>query len=219
MNETPPNDPYSESSNTPIESPRMSAPSDVPGDAAATSYDPDYFDDRPPSTWPTVFGIIGMILGILGLLSSICAPILQVFSQMVPDAPQMNFSVGYQVWQYSAYIIGFILAIVLITASTKLLRRNPGGASMMRGWAIASILWTLIATTLGFIFSAETVKQMDVQMQGSGGGNNPMEPEMMALFVYGGMVAGAVFALIFPIVCLFWFARAKTKEDIRSWAQ
>ncbi len=168
------------------------------------------------TTWPTAFGVIGIIFASVGLFGGCCGIVMPLIwpayvnwlANFVPDEKmveamrQMRPPIA---WTLLSSVLGLAMAILLLTGSIKLIRRNASGVSMCKLWAWIIIPWMLIAIPV----SIKIQPQMPPDLQQGGLG-------MQAGAVIGPCM-GVVWGLTFPIVMLIWFARRAIKDDVRGW--
>ena len=107
----------------------------------------------------TVLGIIGIIFGSLGILSSTCGfflpTIMQSFvEQMAPEEQaQIMESMPAGAFLYVSLTVGLVLSLMMLWGSVNLLKRRQSARSLLNAYAVASILWFLC----GFIWQATVV--------------------------------------------------------------
>lgn len=169
-----------------------------------------------PSRWPMVFGVIGIIIASFGLLGACCGMVMplawpayvDLIAKFLPDekiVEAMRHMRPPIAWTLLSSVLGLATAILLLTGSIKLIRRNASGVSMCKLWAWIIIPWTLIAIPVSMMIQP----QMPPDLQ-RGGLNMQVGAGMGACF-------GVVWGLTFPIVMLIWFARRAVKDEVRGW--
>ncbi len=171
-----------------------------------------------PSRWPTVIGVISIVLASLGLAGGCCgmvSPFISgFFIDMAADAgqlpaeqiQQMRASQPPAVWVIPASLIGLALATLLLLAGIAILRRRPSGANLCKVWAWINIPWAAISMI------ASAYLQMRV----------PQDSQPMGMgFQYVGLAFGICFTLLFglgfPLFMLLWFSRATIKDEEDAW--
>ena len=108
------------------------------------------------STWPTVLGVIGIIFGSLGILSSTCSFFLpaimqRVLEQMPPEQrAQIMDSMPSGAFLYATLTVGLVLSLMMLWGSVNLLKRRQSARGVLNAYAVASILWFIC----GFIWQA-----------------------------------------------------------------
>ena len=135
----------------------------------------DGSDDDPVvmkrSTWPTVFGIIGIVLGALGMLSATCSFFLPVIFQSIleqlppEEQAQLMSSMPAGPFLYVGVAVGLVLSILLLWGSVRLLKRRSSARGTLNMYAVASILWFIAsfiwqATVLHPEMKARQAEQM-----------------------------------------------------------
>ncbi len=177
-------------------------------------------DALPPkaSRWPTVIGVIAIIVASLGLAGGCCgmfSPFISgFFIDMAADSgsvpPEqiavMRASQPPVVWVLFASLIGLGLSVLLLLGGIAIARRRANGATLCKVWSWINIPWAAIA----FIISAyfQLIVPQDSQQMGSA-------------FQYLGLALGGCFTLVvgiaFPLFMLYWFAKATIKDEIAAW--
>ncbi|MGI9012832.1 MAG: hypothetical protein ACR2GY_01120 [Phycisphaerales bacterium] len=169
----------------------------------------------PRSSWPTVLGVIGIVLAALGLVSVVCGVGGTLMQGVVPEEVQApEVSGRLQVWTFVSYAATVVLGIWLLVASIKTLKRTPAGPGMLRGWSIAQLLWAIVGVVVGIVM----VEDMKVLFAGQLIEAMPdVDPNLLSGFTYGIIGCGALWAMIFPIVCLLVLAKPARKAEIATW--
>ena len=202
--------------NQPIEQPS------IPPSYQTQSYEP------PATSWPTVIGIISIIFGSLGALSSVwqsAAPFLintiSKMEQMEADPEAVKALEGVAQWQYPLLVVGLLglaLSVLLIVCGAKLVGRNRMASPVFKKWAIAKIIYSLVAVTIGTLAQMQQFETaMDQQGANTGGMPVPVESIMVFVMVFA-IVFGLLFACAYPVFILVWFGREKVRNEVESWA-
>jgi hypothetical protein len=164
--------------------------------------------------WPTVFGVLGIIFGSFGILSSCCGVlwiwIMPAYIDLLKKSglPQdqidmMQAGMPPAAWTMFSGVIGLALAILLLVGSIGLVRRKRSGVQMCAIWAVVQIIWVVLAIGLNYWFIAHATsgQQAPGQMFGTG----------------IGLCCSAIFGLILPILMLIWFNLGGSKAEIATW--
>lgn len=171
------------------------------------------------SKWPTVIGVIGILVASFGLFGGCCgvlSPFLMNFSRSMASSgggmsqEQIDTMMASQppmLWIIPASLVGMALATLLLIGCIGLARRRAGGVNLCKVWAWINIPWVLISLVVAAYFQFQV--PADAQQMGVG-------------FQYFFLAAGACFALTtgvgFPMFMLIWFARPSVKDDVDAWA-
>jgi hypothetical protein len=160
-----------------------------------------------PSQWPMVFGVIGIILAVLHLIGGAAALLITVIAPRLSDADPN--AIGGQTTGANAlelippavlipqHVAGVVLAGVLLAASVWLLQRRRRGVRWLRTYSIASIAVTLASTAINLPFLTDNLSLGGIEIWG--------------------MVVGLVWALIFPVIALWWTGKSRIKSDVETW--
>ena len=177
------------------------------------------------SKWPTVIGVIGILVASFGLFGGCCgvlSPFLMNFSRSMASSgggmsqEQIDTMMASQppmLWIIPASLVGMALATLLLIGCIGLARRRAGGVTLCKVWAWIIIPWTLISLVVAAYFQFQV--PADAQQMGLGF-------QMGVGIQYFFLAAGACFALTtgvgFPMFMLIWFARPSVKDDVDAWA-
>lgn len=147
----------------------------------------------------TVFGILNIVFGGLGLL---CTP-LAIAALWIPQQPGMS-QLGPAMMAYTivGYIVGFFCAILLLAAGIGLLYQKRWARQCSYGYGWFAIVWGIIGIIL-------TVVMMASGMGAAGGG--PEETAAQVGGVIGGMCGGLI-GLIYPIFLVIFMRRPNVVE-------
>jgi hypothetical protein len=184
-----------------------------------------------PSNWPTVLGIIMIVIASLGLLQNACGGVASLFMPSLmsglaqsasPDDPmiaaQVEMSRRFMVWNVINALVMIVLGIVLLSAGIGVFRRRRKGIVWARIWAVCRILWSMPASYLGYRIAVESFKAMEAAAAGS---EQPMPPgfgSMMQTMGAVGVIVGIIFYSAFPLFLLIWFSRAKIRAEAAQWS-
>jgi len=94
------------------------------------------------SSWPTVVGVIGIVLASLGLLSSVCGGIWLAVQPLLPPeftASQPDLGRAYVVMQIVGYVVALPMSIWLLVASIGVMKRRAGSGG---GRSSTSSTWS-----------------------------------------------------------------------------
>jgi len=154
-----------------------------------------------PSTWPTVIGIISIILASLGLL---CTPLLTVVNAVNPGTQKVYEYLPdwYRTWEIVGMFGGIVFAVVLLIGGITLLKRRPVGRTLHLVYAVVSFAAAAVNVVIFATIIAKTAGM----------------PTPMRAGLIGGGVGGTCGGLIYPIFLLIWFLRARIAQEVRTWA-
>lgn len=110
----------------------------------------------------TVIGIIGIVLGILGLCCNLLglgvagvlpqlAEIAQQSGSQPPELQQMQNNPALMRYTMVSAIVGLVLSVWMIVASTLLLGMKPIGYTLMLANAGVWVVWTIAGTIVGVV--------------------------------------------------------------------
>lgn len=174
--------------------------------------------------WPTVIGLLAIVLGAWGAICSICpvlAPLLQAYLESVLPAGSTRDSKieeRWIPWVVASGGVALLIAILQIVGGAGLMKRAPWSPSALRTWAILAIICGLASTVLNF--QMEVGKSRNVVIATSGPAASlptslPAQTEQAFLAV--AMCMGVGYVCAFPIFILIWLGREPIREEIRTW--
>jgi hypothetical protein len=153
----------------------------------------------------TVFGVLNLVFGGLGLL---CTPIslIMLFYQAQQGNPMsriLDENAAYRVYLIAAAVAGVLAALVLIAAGIGLLQMKSWARLTSIGYAIFGIVTGVVAIIVNVVF---IFGPMMTQARDGG-------PEAAAAIggLVGGM-AGGCFGLVYPILLLIFMTRPKIRN-------
>ncbi len=145
--------------------------------------------ERPTSV--TVFGILNIVFGSLGLL---CMPLVLIASFVWPDG--MNRPVWDTAWTVLSDAVGFVSSILLIVLGIGLLHLKAWARVWCLGYGWFAIVWGLVgmAITIPLLTSIAG------------------EHRHIAVAVVVGGVCGGLTGLIYPALLIIFMQRPNVKE-------
>jgi hypothetical protein len=167
--------------------------------------------EPPRSKWPTVLGIIAIVLAVLGLLSLLG----QVLVLLVPHPPSASQPA---VLEPPAAVKAIItplwaaVSVLLLVGGIALVNRRRWSARALVGWAIGDLLLTLVGFG-GMLLNTPASQQMSQQ-------NAAMPPGyggVGTMFFMTMMCFGTAIGLTPPIFALVWFGRKKIRDEVARW--
>lgn len=172
-----------------------------------------------PSKWPTVVGILGIVLASLGFVGGCCAlgnPFyMGFFIDMMansPNAPKeqvelMKASQMPAAWMIMAGLIGIGMSVLLLVGAINVVRRRAKGVGLCKTWAWINMPWAVISLMVGLAF------QMRIP---------PELQQVSGAWQYIGLAFGGCMTLVFgigvPIFFLAWFSRQTIRDEIAAWS-
>lgn len=147
----------------------------------------------------TVFGILNIVFGGLGLL---CTPVA-IAALWIPKPPG-SFELGPGMMAYTivGYIVGFFCAILLLAAGIGLLYQKRWARQWSYAYGWFAIVWGIIGIII-------TMVMMTSGMGAAGGG--PEETAAKVGGVVGGM-CGGIIGLIYPVFLVIFMKRQNVVE-------
>lgn len=201
---------------------------------------PQPIGERSRAQWPSVVGIIGIVLASLGLLANACGAIYaaivlisgKVFmGPMGPGASGAEFeklmetaTLKHAPVNAVVGLVGVVASAWLLIGSIMLTRRSPR-AAMLRWWALLAIAFVLVATIAQAMQQSELMGLMSAAAQKEAqAGSSPSQAAQAAGmmntvsgFVVILTVLWGIGRLIFPVFVLIWMSRATVRDEMAGW--
>jgi hypothetical protein len=181
-------------------------------------------DREPPRTrWPIVFGVIGLLLAICGLL---CNGMFLTWIGLGNALPEMyrggvEMPPIVRVTGAVTCILALIFAVMLLIGSIGLLRRRRSAPSLLRKWVVLSLLLLLISTVLTFVTMpaqiemARSSERYMTRVMPTAVKPKTDEQHWFAITIQTGIFT-AVWAA-FPIVLGAWLSRRRIVHEVATW--
>ena len=199
------------------------------------------------SSWPTVLGVIGIVLASLGLLGGFCgllgglfmSSFLDMMASSMPEDQRAELVASMPVGGYMLVegIAGLALGLMLLVGSIRLVKRRASCRSMLNTWALVSILYLIASTTYQItVVMPEMHEKMEALQQSmveseqdssstgeTAGGDQPAkartDQQRMSEQMGSsiGMGCGIVFNLTWIIIMLVFMNGGKYRAEIESW--
>ena len=168
----------------------------------------------PRPTSVTVFAILGIIFGSLGVLGTLCtlpqylgvkfAP-NPVMDEMRKDPLLMSLTIG-------GLVVGLVLAILELYSSIGMLSLKPGTRRLFVLFAILTIVVTIASIVLTLLVTNPRMQEVTQRsVQSNPQLNTPQMKTIMQYSSYGG-VCMSVVMLIWPILILYFMTRPHVKR-------
>jgi hypothetical protein len=164
----------------------------------------------------TVFAILSILFGIIGLLGAITSLLMFRFSDSInmgisPVQDLASTSVTYRVFNLTLLCLGMIFATVALVSGIGLLKMSNRARTLVIIYAVYSILVTIGAKVVDvFSLYAPMLGQMGQQTE---------EQQIITIVFICVAIVSAIFWLIFPIAILIYFLRPSVKQTFLNWEQ
>ena len=157
--------------------------------------------DAPKPASIKVFGILNIVFGALGLVSSGAGVIFFIFlrstelGQEIYSTMDAQFSESHQIFLQFSSCFGGILSLILLAFGVGLLRERNWGRTGSLGYAAFQLLYTVAGTAMSM---------------------SMMKNDETFLLSAGGTMCGVLFSLIYPICILFFLTRPNVVEALKE---
>jgi hypothetical protein len=165
--------------------------------------------ERP--TAATVFGILNIIFGALGLLCSPFALAGPMFQQ--PNLPNGQPNPMIEIMNDPTYktgitiftVIGMAASGILLAAGIGLLKQRPWGRSLSIGYSVYALVMALVSLGFNYYALIGPLTKATENMQGP-------ETTGMVIGAYAGALGGLCGGLIYPILLWIFMSTEKVKR-------
>ena len=194
--------------NEPPSPPPYPYPSTPPTEAGVIAAPPQ------KSKWPTVIGVIAIVLAAFGLPGGVCGMLLPRLMSMVPDNDDPALAAMRQTSGplMVLMLVGMGFSACLLAIGIGLVKRRPWSPTWAIRWSIVYVLFSFVSTIMSYSIQMEQFEAMANQ-----GGNAAAAMQGMRV---GGMIGtcfGLAWAWALPVFFLIWFSRAKIKAEVATW--
>ena len=183
---------------------------------------------EPPATaWPKVIGVLSLTYGILGVLCQTGSGVMTFFTGPLMKMIGMDIPVPTAMKAAAAgtVVMSWILGIVLIVGSVRLLRRARSAISLLKGWAVARLVMLAIGIGGAILimpatnsFGKQMVEEQNRLAREAGRPEETVptdeEQRMRDLLLLGGFSA---LTAAYPLFLGFYLSRRKIKEEVAHW--
>jgi hypothetical protein len=177
-----------------------------------SGYGPYAADPNRRPGWATAIGIISICVGSYYALSLVCTPIALVFQRLIMAHHGMQNTIAQTMppWYLPVVLtmsaIAGIGGVILLIGGVKLLKRRPAAITWHMVYALLLIVVAVAQAIQSVALTAHMAANMPAHMQ-----------KMMRPFTGIGAVFGLLWTCAYPVFCLVWFNRRKTKDAIARW--
>lgn len=201
---------------------------------AATPFEP-YLDDTAArrSSWPMIFGVISLVVGVLGTCMQAFGAVMATASDSLMKMGGMEISPAPKSVQYiggAQSIVLALLGVLLVVGSTQLILRKPLGATLVRFWAFARLVMVVLGLGSGILIMNDQVAwqvamngEIRESMRKGGMKEEQLPPIQDADAIRGqalwGLVGASVAFSVWPFVMAIVLTNARNREDIASWGR
>jgi len=170
-----------------------------------------------PSAWPTVLGVIAIVLGAVGALGgclgSLAPLLMKTLAGALPPGQPTGLE-SYEKWGFWIVLIQVImmcLAGLLLAAGIGLVKRHRWGVTAACTWAVLKIVFVLVNVIPAYLMQQDQFDAMTRQgFPAMGGG-------FFTVFGTLTIAVGVLWGWALPVFFLVWFARATIKAETADW--
>ncbi len=170
------------------------------------------------STWPTVIGVIAIVLGAGGVLSNLVGAAMPFIIDLLGEAMSglgdatLEVAKEQMAWTVASSLLSVLVAAVLLAAGIGLVKRRAWSLRLARGWAVVRCVFVVIGAGMAYKMGEAQFEAMAGQ---SGLGSLP--EWFVELLVPLAVVISLAWGWAFPVLILIWLGRAKIKAETGLW--
>lgn len=181
---------------------------------------------QPESTWPKVIGIISIVLGGLGMLGGFWQVVTPFFMKAIGDflkkfdPSATDPFAGMHDWKYILAAVGvatFLIAVMLLIGGVQLLSRKRTSVAILKRWAIAKMIFSVIAIVVNFMLQMGQIQTTMQQASATAAGSDTVVKTAVMVGMVIGVLFGLAWAWAYPIFILFWFNKKNIQQEISTW--
>lgn len=168
------------------------------------------------SAWPTVFGVISIVLGGGGVLGGIGGIVSTVFLGAM-TAAMMGASAGtIRVVNVLSSAVALVVASVLLAGGIGLTMRRRWGARTVLAWAVVKMVVTVPAVAAG-AWVQHLSFQHSMQQAASQSPGAALPPGVGVAMAAVTVVFGLAWGWAWPVLCLVWLGRTRCRAEWSTW--
>lgn len=155
---------------------------------------------RPASI--TVFAVLNMVFGGLGLLS----PLVSLSMKRFSEGPMMEMMENHSFlgpWQTGGVVLAVLVSLALIYIGVALLSLKPWARTACVVYAVYGVIMTLAQAAVSWLVMKPALIQIKDEM--------PMGDFVVASSM-AGVILGLIFGMAYPLVIGIFMSRNKVKE-------
>ncbi len=168
------------------------------------------------SLWPSVLGILAVVVGALGTLGGLWAAAAPFASALFVraiggGAPAFVLDpMDRARWWLMAIGLGEAgLAALLLAAGILLLRRRRRTIPLCRTWAALKLALTVVSTGMSYVIQEQTMAMVQSTTA-------PMSMPMTSMPLVQACL-GLAWGWALPVVLLVWLARPSIRDEVAGW--
>jgi hypothetical protein len=174
-----------------------------------------------PRRWPLVIGILGLLWGVVGLVSGIFAVASLAMGEQPGVPPEFRGPVG-----VANSVAGLLVGALLCAGCVQLLRSKASGVRLLRLWVPLSVLTGVLGLAF-MIRHRESLEraalegmqaQMDKQAEQTGGKRVEVPKAMISGLVTFQIGCGGVLAAVPPLVMAIFVFGRRGGEALTEWS-
>jgi hypothetical protein len=184
------------------------------------------------ATWPTAFGIVSLVVGVLGMCMQGAAVGMSLGGDKIMGLAGMSISPAPRIVQIvggTQAIICTLLGVMLIIGSRLLIMRKPLGAQLVKWWAITRLIMVVFGLgAVVFTLRAQVEWQITMSSEirefarGKGIKEADLPPiadrELLEKQAMWGVGIASVGFSVWPFVMAIVLTGRKGREDIAAWS-
>lgn len=177
------------------------------------------------SNWPTVIGVLSMVLGTLAALNALSTLFFGILGPWLFDAIGISkdpqFAASFQSTRDNVLLIAIngvvslFLGVLLAFAGLRIIQRRASGVRLSRIWAWSKIAFSVFGSATGAYISLSQLDSTKQQMAAPGVPAfvvNILGPTMIVL-----IFLSFLWLLAYPVFTLIWFRRAGVRQTVATW--
>lgn len=190
--------------------------------------------DQEPSTWPTWFGVIAIVLGALLALGGCCGlamPQLTALGGRMANLELPEMPAAMKWLMLGDALVSAVLAVLLVAGGIKLVRRRAGGRPLLMAYAGTRLALALPLLLGGYLMLGPTAEwnaafarsQVDMMERSNAGAKVPpalreaAANDQPTAFNYAMFFAMAPLGLVFPAAIVIKLGSARVKAEVARW--
>lgn len=169
------------------------------------------------TTWPSVLGVITIVLGALGILSGLWSAISPLFAELISKLVPGGGSGMESVAAYAWLMVVLGLATLArggleIIAGVAIYRRRGGARALVLAWAWLAIVLSFVGAIATYLIQLEQFRVMTEK-------GTPIPAGLGGVIGVLSAVVAVAWGCLFPVFAIIWFSRRAIREEVQGWAR
>ncbi len=178
------------------------------------------------SRWPKVFGILSIVIAIIGMLCQSGVVSMIFLSGLLQRIAGISMEIPpvIKLIASASLVVYLILGIMLLIGGIRTLRRQPGGVKLLKAWAVLRMIMVVISFVLGYLLLPTSVEMqrsmtdsINKKLREANQPEQPFDEDSKYRLAMIEAFVGAGITSIYPLTLGFFLSRRKIDDEVAEW--